>query len=377
MHLTAEMTDWLRSNLQASLPGSLLSKDKGGGGGGGGGGREGSDKGSQRSGAGTAKGGKAAEEAEKRKASQSRFALATIPTWITKSIAEPTVASVLAKMEKWDFDVFALHEVTNGHPLVVGGIHLMTSMGVLDKIPIPKDKLATYLLNIERGYVPTNPFHNAVHAADVMFTTHFFLNAPLLRDMTGPLDKFAAVLAAALHDYAHPGLSNPFLIATRDETATLYNDQSVLEMFHIAGSFRVMLTTPGCDVNEGMSREQFRQFRETMISMVLATDLKVHFEHLGRLKTRVATDAYASVERKDVLLLLGQALHAADISNPAKIRPTMLRWTERVMKEFWMQGDREASLGLPISAFMDRRQPQVQTCQIGHQRPRQAALRRA
>ena len=30
-----------------------------------------------------------------------------------------------------------------------------------------------------------------------------------------------------------------------------------------------------------------------------------------------------------------------------------------------MQGDREASLGLPISAFMDRRSPQVQTCQIG------------
>jgi len=238
-------------------------------------------------------------------------------------------------------------------------------MGVLDKIPIPKDKLATYLSEIEKGYIPANPFHNGVHASDVMFTTHFFLQAPLLRDMTGALDKFAAVLAAAVHDYAHPGLSNPFLIATREDKAIVYNDQSVLEMFHIAGSFRVMLTVPGCDITEYMTREQFRQFRETTVSMVLATDLKTHFEHLGRLKTRVATDAYASVERKDVLLLLGQALHAADISNPTKSRPLMMRWTERVMKEFWNQGDKESQLGLPISAFMDRSNPQVPQCQLG------------
>ena len=83
------------------------------------------------------------------------------------------------------------------------------------------------------------------------------------------------------------------------------------------------------------------------------------------LQTRVATDAYASVERKDVLLLLGQALHAADISNPTKPRALMMRWTERVMKEFWQQGDKEKSLRLPISAFMDRAQPQVPQCQIG------------
>ena len=60
------------------------------------------------------------------------------------------VQSILEKMESWDFDIFALHEATNGHSLVVGGMHLLTSMGVLDKIPIPKDKLATYLQAIER-----------------------------------------------------------------------------------------------------------------------------------------------------------------------------------------------------------------------------------
>ena len=35
------------------------------------------------------------------------------------------------------------------------------------------------------------------------------------------------------------------------------------------------------------------------------------------------------------------------------------------MKEFWQQGDKERSLGLPISAFMDRSHPQVPQCQLG------------
>jgi len=107
----------------------------------------------------------------------------------------------------WDFDVFAFAEATSMHPLVVGGVFLFQRMAVLDKVCVPKDRLANYLLAIERGYVASNPFHNALHASDVMFTTHYFLQAPLLRDLTGPLDKFAAVLAAAVHDFAHPGLS--------------------------------------------------------------------------------------------------------------------------------------------------------------------------
>ena len=43
----------------------------------------------------------------------------------------------------------------------------------------------------------------------------------------------------------------------------------------------------------------------------------------------------------------------------------MMVWTKRVMTEFWEQGDRERKLGIPISPFMDRKQPAVSQCQIG------------
>ncbi|CAM9331031.1 unnamed protein product, partial [Heterosigma akashiwo] len=47
----------------------------------------------------------------------------------------------------------------------------------------------------------------------------------------------ALLLAAAFHDYRHPGLNNACLVAARAPLALTYNDQSVLENFHAAQAF--------------------------------------------------------------------------------------------------------------------------------------------
>jgi hypothetical protein len=50
------------------------------------------------------------------------------------------------------------------------------------------------------------------------------------------------------------------------------------------------------------------------------------------------------------------ALHAADVSNPAKPWPCYDAWTVRVLDEFFAQGDAERAAGLPVSAGFDRTQ---------------------
>jgi len=42
------------------------------------------------------------------------------------------------------------------------------------------------------------------------------------------------------------------------------------------------------------------------------------------------------------------------LSNPAKPLPIAINWAERIVQEFFAQGDRERELGIPISPLCDR-----------------------
>ena len=74
--------------------------------------------------------------------------------------------------------------------------------------------------------------------------------------------------------------------------------------------------------------------------MVLGTEMKSHFEHLNKFKSRAAADGFCTgedLERKDMRLLLLMALHAADMSNPTKPIALAIEWAARAMDEFFSQ----------------------------------------
>ena len=51
----------------------------------------------------------------------------------------------------------------------------------------------------------------------------------------------AGLLACLLHDVAHPGMTNSFLISVKHAKAIRYNDLSVLENHHCAIAFKLLL----------------------------------------------------------------------------------------------------------------------------------------
>lgn len=133
----------------------------------------------------------------------------------------------------------------------------------------------------------------------------------------------------------------------------------MLENHHAALAFHLM-RDDGCNWLEDLGEEQQRELRETVCYMVLGTEMQCHFEVLATFRSRVATEGFCSATaerlgRKDVRLLLLVALHAADMADPTKPVAVAIEWAARAMDEFFAQGDREAELGLPVSAFMDRK----------------------
>lgn len=97
------------------------------------------------------------------------------------------------------------------------------------------------LEKLEHGYLRTNPYHNATHAADVAYTTHVMLRQGVQAALgLSQLQCAVAVLAAAAHDFRHPGIGANYLIAVGDELALTYNDKSPLESFHVSEFFKLL-----------------------------------------------------------------------------------------------------------------------------------------
>lgn len=109
----------------------------------------------------------------------------------------------------------------------------------------------------ERSY-KQNPYHNNTHAADVTQTAAVIMRS-LEQQIGGltKLERFAVIISAAVHDMAHPGLNNDFLIKTRDKSAVIYNDRSVNENMHVSRAFQLALEHDELNIFENFSNEEY------------------------------------------------------------------------------------------------------------------------
>ncbi|XP_012976623.1 calcium/calmodulin-dependent 3',5'-cyclic nucleotide phosphodiesterase 1A isoform X3 [Mesocricetus auratus] len=270
------------------------------------------------------------------------------------------VIVTLKDVDKWSFDVFALNEASGEHSLKFMIYELFTRYDLINRFKIPVSCLIAFAEALEVGYSKhRNPYHNLVHAADVTQTVHYIMLHTGIMHWLTELEILAMVFAAAIHDYEHTGTTNNFHIQTRSDVAILYNDRSVLENHHVSAAYRLMQEEE-MNIFVNLSKDDWRDLRNLVIEMVLSTDMSGHFQQIKNIRSSLQQPE--GIDRAKTMSLI---LHAADISHPAKTWKLHYRWTMALMEEFFLQGDKEAELGLPFSPLCDRKSTMVAQSQIG------------
>ncbi|XP_040828068.1 calcium/calmodulin-dependent 3',5'-cyclic nucleotide phosphodiesterase 1A isoform X2 [Ochotona curzoniae] len=282
-------------------------------------------------------------------------------TYHMVGLAYPAAVIVTLKdVDKWSFDVFALNEASGEHSLKFMIYELFTRYDLINRFKIPVSCLIAFAEALEVGYSKyKNPYHNLIHAADVTQTVHYIMLHTGIMHWLNELEILAMVFAAAIHDYEHTGTTNNFHIQTRSDVAILYNDRSVLENHHVSAAYRLMQEEE-MNILINLSKDDWRDLRNLVIEMVLSTDMSGHFQQIKNIRNSLQQPE--GIDRAKTMSLI---LHAADISHPAKSWNLHYRWTMALMEEFFLQGDKEAELGLPFSPLCDRKSTMVAQSQIG------------
>lgn len=262
------------------------------------------------------------------------------PVLLTKSIRD---------LESFEFDVFA-YQVDE---LLVNTAYMFQALDLIDEFEIDTTKLMNFLRRIQQHY-KSNPYHNIAHALDVTQFVYCCLSTvEKISNFLSPFDKLCIMVSALCHDLDHPGLNNNYQINAKTALALLYNDISVLENHHCFVAFK-MMRDPECNLVESLDLETYREFRKTVITTILATDMAHHFEFLAKFQTRTQTGPLSKESKDDKQQLINIILKCADVSNAVRPFRVAKTWANRLIEEFLYQGDQERAQGLAISPLMDR-----------------------
>ena len=279
-----------------------------------------------------------------------------------------------------DFNIFELKKIV-GHEnvLPIMGKVILEAHGLNNDKIISTKKLDKFLISVSNQYYISTLYHNSIHGADVTQTISLFFlnsNAEQMCD-TNALDLLSIIIAALGHDIGHPGLTNAFHINAKTEMALTYNDISCLENYHASKLFNT-IKNDSTNIFENLNTNDYKTIRKRMVSEILATDMANHGKVMGMIKSKIPTDydkdkngtieiltKNPKTKFEEQQILLDYFIHSADLAHNTKLFKISIQWVELLSNEFWIQGDKEKNLNLPVSFLCDRNDTNVPTSQVG------------
>lgn len=277
---------------------------------------------------------------------------------------------------------FPAHELSNDdlvycvYLMLDYSIKYVVSTGAPENLELPSDNEILALAFMTRDtYRSGNPFHNFRHAVDVLQACFYYLirlrclppfvqlqedpkadetriltstlkltvGATLIPTPTSiqaerfgsplltPIQSLGLLVAALGHDVGHPGVTNAYMIKLAAPTSQIYNDRSVLELYHSAIFTNKILKIMWPSLLECMiSSDSAVSIKQLIIRSILATDMAEHFEYIHKLKDVLLL---LSTEEK-VQLICSLLIKCADISNVTRPLRISSQWALILSREF-------------------------------------------
>ena len=287
------------------------------------------------------------------------------------------IATILSKIGSYEFNIFELDKYAGKNAIYFVLNQGLTRFGLMKYLNEPK--FVEFSKELMEGYNREVIYHNDLHGADVCQTTIIQIEKGNLvsKLKLGDIDIIAVLTAAAAHDFKHNGFNNNFQVNRGTDMALTYNDNTVLENWHVSQTFKALLKQ-GNNFIEGFSPEEYRHIRRRMIDCILCTDMARHAQLRSQTNGLISQYGIKNGENVGGMLvddpakrfenqqnILSQVVHTADLSNPAKMKEVFDKWTDLVYMEFFNQGDVEKKLGMQISPLCDRKTVKIAKAQVG------------
>ena len=240
---------------------------------------------------------------------------------------------------------------------------IIRAQGSVDKLNVDQDKLSGFIRKVGEGYL-SNPYHNYQHAVDTLYAMAWLLGLPSIKKNLPDFYKYMLLLAAVAHDVGHPGHDNQWEVKTHSLLAQRYKNNSVIENHSLAIT-RELLAQPKYDVLPKVDEYSLEDSYSLLDQLILCTDFSWHKVFLDELTEGLARNHH-NFSDPDYLSLISRTLiKSADISNTSKPFEQAKTWGERVMNEFWAQGEMEKKMNLPVGPLNDSQSTEFNKIQAG------------
>lgn len=249
---------------------------------------------------------------------------------------------------KLNLDIFRIDEIShNQNTLINVCMEIYNKNDIITGLKTDKETMTNFQTTIQASYL-NNYYHNSQHATDVTNTCNWIINHCSMKGFADPIETYAMIIGATVHDVGHPGFNNALLKDTRSKLSVIYNDESVLENYHCSLTFQV-LGKESNNILANLENSEYVKFRKIMIHIILNTDQARHGIVQKAFEGLLDRDEFDPSKEADRLCLFSIVLKTADIGHAAKTLNLHKSWSRRVTEEFWSQGNVEKENNLPVS----------------------------